>query len=69
MDRDDRAEARSSSLSGTLSRMKILHVVGARPNFPKVAPVYRAAKAAGKAAEHCKHTDVMLCIVIMSLRF
>jgi UDP-N-acetylglucosamine 2-epimerase (non-hydrolysing) len=27
--------------------MKLLHVVGARPNFPKLAPVYRAAKAAG----------------------
>jgi UDP-N-acetylglucosamine 2-epimerase (non-hydrolysing) len=25
----------------------LLHVVGARPNFPKVAPVYRAAAAAG----------------------
>ena len=28
-------------------RMRILHVVGARPNFPKIAPVYRAGRAAG----------------------
>jgi UDP-N-acetylglucosamine 2-epimerase (non-hydrolysing) len=27
--------------------LSILHVVGARPNFPKLAPVYRAAKEAG----------------------
>lgn len=27
--------------------MKLLHVVGARPNFPKVAPVVRAANAVG----------------------
>jgi UDP-N-acetylglucosamine 2-epimerase (non-hydrolysing) len=27
--------------------MKLLHVVGARPNFPKLAPVYRAAEQAG----------------------
>jgi len=27
--------------------MKLLHVVGARPNFPKVAPVFRAGVAAG----------------------
>jgi UDP-N-acetylglucosamine 2-epimerase (non-hydrolysing) len=27
--------------------MKVLHVVGARPNFPKLAPVHRAAAAAG----------------------
>jgi UDP-N-acetylglucosamine 2-epimerase (non-hydrolysing) len=29
--------------------MKLLHVVGARPNFPKLAPVYRAAAASGLA--------------------
>jgi UDP-N-acetylglucosamine 2-epimerase (non-hydrolysing) len=27
--------------------MKLLHVVGARPNFPKLAPVHRAARALG----------------------
>jgi UDP-N-acetylglucosamine 2-epimerase (non-hydrolysing) len=27
--------------------MKLLHVVGARPNFPKLAPVYRAAASSG----------------------
>lgn len=27
--------------------MKLLHVVGARPNFPKLAPVHRAARGAG----------------------
>ena len=27
--------------------MKLLHVVGTRPNFPKLAPVYRAGIAAG----------------------
>ena len=26
--------------------VKLLHVVGARPNFPKLAPVYRAAQRA-----------------------
>ena len=29
--------------------MKLLHVVGARPNFPKLAPVFRAARSAGHA--------------------
>ncbi|MGV3711040.1 MAG: non-hydrolyzing UDP-N-acetylglucosamine 2-epimerase [Gemmatimonas sp.] len=27
--------------------MRLLHVVGARPNFPKLAPVYRAGRDAG----------------------
>jgi UDP-N-acetylglucosamine 2-epimerase (non-hydrolysing) len=27
--------------------MRLLHVVGARPNFPKLAPVHRAGKSAG----------------------
>src|SRR5690348_16835752 len=27
--------------------MKLLHVVGTRPNFPKLAPVYQAAREAG----------------------
>jgi len=31
------------------SPVKLLHVVGARPNFPKIAPVYRAGVARGLA--------------------
>jgi UDP-N-acetylglucosamine 2-epimerase (non-hydrolysing) len=35
--------------------MHLLHVVGARPNFPKLAPVFRAAKRAG-ARQTVVHT-------------
>lgn len=35
--------------------MKLLHVVGARPNFPKLAPVLRAGKSAG-ASQVVVHT-------------
>jgi UDP-N-acetylglucosamine 2-epimerase (non-hydrolysing) len=36
--------------------MKILHVVGARPNFMKIAPVMRAIQAAGFAEQRLVHT-------------
>jgi len=32
-----------------VSPIKLLHVVGARPNFPKLAPVHRAARSRGVA--------------------
>jgi UDP-N-acetylglucosamine 2-epimerase (non-hydrolysing) len=35
--------------------VKLLHVVGARPNFPKLAPVHRAASAA-RLLQHIVHT-------------
>ncbi len=35
--------------------MKVLHVAGARPNFPKIAPLVRAFEARGVAAPVC-HT-------------
>jgi UDP-N-acetylglucosamine 2-epimerase (non-hydrolysing) len=43
--------------------MKLLHVVGTRPNFPKLAPVFRAAVAAGvdqKVVHTGQHYDEAL---------
>jgi UDP-N-acetylglucosamine 2-epimerase (non-hydrolysing) len=37
-----------------LMKNTLLHVVGARPNFPKLAPVYRAAE--GRASQRIVHT-------------
>lgn len=36
--------------------MKLLHVVGARPNLPKLAPVYHAAAARDGVAQRVVHT-------------
>jgi UDP-N-acetylglucosamine 2-epimerase (non-hydrolysing) len=36
--------------------MKILHVVGARPNFPKLAPVHRAGRATAGVTQVVVHT-------------
>lgn len=51
-------------LSPHLARiLKLLHVVGARPNFPKLAPVYRAGRAQGvdQAVVHTgQHYDELL---------
>ena len=43
-----RRSVRGESLS-RFTAMKLLHVVGARPNLPKLAPVHRAAAAMGLA--------------------
>ena len=43
--------------------MKLLHVVGTRPNFPKLAPVFRAAQAEGvnqKVVHTGQHYDEAL---------
>ena len=37
----------ATSLNTRRSVIKLLHVVGARPNFPKLAPVHRAARSRG----------------------
>jgi UDP-N-acetylglucosamine 2-epimerase (non-hydrolysing) len=52
------------------SRRKILHVVGARPNFMKIAPVMRAIERAGFAEQRLVHTgqhyDVSMSDVFFS---
>lgn len=52
------------------SRRKILHVVGARPNFMKIAPVMRAVERAGFAEQKLVHTgqhyDVSMSDVFFS---
>ena len=43
--------------------MRLLHVVGARPNFPKLAPVYRAGVQAGleqRVVHTGQHYDTLL---------
>src|SRR4051812_2639238 len=35
---------------------KVLHIVGARPNFMKVAPIHRAIAETGKLAQTLVHT-------------
>jgi UDP-N-acetylglucosamine 2-epimerase (non-hydrolysing) len=51
-------------------RRKILHVVGARPNFMKIAPVMRALERAGFAEQKLVHTgqhyDVSMSDVFFS---
>jgi UDP-N-acetylglucosamine 2-epimerase (non-hydrolysing) len=44
---DEIAKYRFPYPSSPLHNVKLLHVVGARPNFPKLAPVHRAGRAAG----------------------
>ncbi len=50
--------------------MKILHVVGARPNFMKIAPVMKAVARAGFAEQKLVHTgqhyDVSMSDVFFS---
>src|SRR5687768_7347624 len=39
-----------------MARSTVLHIVGARPNFMKVAPIWRALAARGSAAQRLVHT-------------
>ena len=47
--RDEGYRPPTTTLARDPSSIKLLHVVGARPNFPKLAPVYRAGVARGVA--------------------
>jgi UDP-N-acetylglucosamine 2-epimerase (non-hydrolysing) len=46
----------STTLDNALAAMNILHVVGARPNFMKVAPVYKALREKGISRQTVVHT-------------
>jgi UDP-N-acetylglucosamine 2-epimerase (non-hydrolysing) len=52
----NRAGSTESALQERLHPMKILHVVGARPNFMKVAPVYRALRRKIEIIQTIVHT-------------
>src|SRR5690606_39134390 len=50
------APDRAGGLGVVMKPLKVLHVVGARPNFMKVGPVHRALEATGAAVSVVVHT-------------
>src|SRR5579872_2331552 len=51
-----RAGLFAHALTHILKPVHLLHVVGARPNLPKLAPVYRAAARRGELTQTVVHT-------------